>query len=110
LWYCTPTVSPGTRTARTPATLTPLLLISIVHTCSAKQIGLECLQPEKELWPVSTPAEGPDHFVPSGRSDEQSSQEGRRAQTRYPVSGKVHVKTKGGDGQWAKLGDVSLTG
>jgi len=77
---------------------------------AGKQIGLECLQPEKELWPVTTPVEGPDHFIQSGRGEEQSSQEGRRAQTRYPVPGKVHVKTKGGDGQWAKLGDISLTG
>ena len=62
---------------------------------SGTHVGLECLQPEKELWPVAIPTE----------------EEGRRAHTRFPVSGKVYVKKKGGgDGQWAKLGDISLTG
>jgi len=77
-----------------------------------KQVGLECLQPEKELWPVTTPAEGPDTFVQSARRrEEPSPQEGRRAHTRFPVSGKAYVKKRGGvDGQWAKLGDISLTG
>jgi len=77
-----------------------------------KQIGLECLQPEKELWPVITPTEGPDHFMQAARhSGESTSQEGRRAHTRFPVSGKAYVKKKGSsDGQWAKLGDISMTG
>ena len=75
-------------------------------------VGLECLQPEKELWPVTTPTEGPDPFVHSARHHEEPSpQEGRRAHTRFAVSGKAYVKKKGGgDGQWAKLGDISLTG
>jgi len=78
---------------------------------SGKHVGLECLQPEKELWPVTTPSEGTDHFVASARHDEElSPQEGRRGQMRYPVSGKAHVKTKAGNGRWAKLGDISLTG
>lgn len=75
------------------------------------RVGLECLQPEKELWPVATPPEGPDPFVQSAHHrEERRSQEGRRAHTRFPVSGKAYVMKRGGDGQWAKLGDISLTG
>ena len=75
-------------------------------------VGLECLQPEKELWPVTKPTEGPDPFVQSGRRcEEPRPQEGRRVHMRFPVSGKVYVKEKGdGEGQWTKLGDISLTG
>ncbi len=66
-------------------------------------VGLECLQPDKELWPVALPQESTDLY--------ESSQDGRRTQMRVPASGKVYVKKKGGgDGQWAQLGDLSLTG
>ncbi|HXP46540.1 MAG TPA: PilZ domain-containing protein [Terriglobales bacterium] len=76
------------------------------------RVGLECLQPEKELWPVTTPAEGADPFVQSARHREEPSPlEGRRMHMRFPVSGKAYVGKKGADhGQWAKLGDISLTG
>jgi len=76
------------------------------------RVGLECLQPEKELWPVATPTEGPDPFVQSAlHREEPSSQEGRRAQTRFPVSGEAYVKnTSADDGRRARLGDISLTG
>jgi len=76
------------------------------------RVGLECLQPEKELWPVTTPAEGPDPFVQSAlHRKESSSQEGRRAHTRFPVSGEAYVKnTSADDGRRARLGDISLTG
>lgn len=80
---------------------------------SRSHVGLECLQPEKELWPVATPTEGPDYYGQSEGcpGDERSAREGRRAHTRFPVSGKAYVKKKGsGEGQWAKLGDISLTG
>lgn len=79
---------------------------------SGNHVGLECLQPEKELWPVTMPTEEPDPFVQSGRHrEEPSPQASRRAHTRFPVSGKVYVKKQGsGDGQWAKLSDISLTG
>jgi hypothetical protein len=76
-------------------------------------IGLECLQPEKDLWPVATPTEGADPYTPSKEliEEEYSLQAGRRAQTRFPAAGTVYVKQKdGGDGQWAKLGDISLNG
>ncbi len=76
------------------------------------RLGLECLQPEKELWPVDTPTEGPDHFVESALDhDETVSQEGRRAHTRFPVSGEAYVKNQGADaGRRARLSDISLTG
>jgi len=76
------------------------------------RVGLECLQPEKELWPVTTPAEGPDPFVQSAlHRKESSSQEGRRAHTRFPVSGEAYVKNQGADaGRRARLSDISLTG
>ncbi len=76
------------------------------------RVGLECLQPEKELWPVATPTEGPDPFVQSALPrKEPSSQEGRRAHTRFPVSGEAYVKnTSADDGRRARLGDISLTG
>jgi hypothetical protein len=76
------------------------------------RVGLECLQPEKELWPVATPTEGLDPFVQSSLPrEEPSSQEGRRAHTRFPVSGEAYVKNKDSDdGRRARLGDISLTG
>ena len=79
---------------------------------SGTHVGLECLQPEKELWPVATPTEAADPYAPSKASlrEEYASQEGRRRDTRFPISGKVYVKRRGGDGQWAQLGDLSLTG
>ena len=80
---------------------------------SGTHVGLECLEPEKELWPLATPTEGADPYVPSKARlrEEYSLQEGRRAHTRYPISGKVYVKKRGSaDGQWAQLGDISLNG
>mgnify|MGYP005814782253 CR=1 FL=1 len=66
-------------------------------------VGLECLQPDKELWPVALPEKVSDSYDPS--------QDGRRTHMRFPVSGKVYVKKKGGgDGQWVQLGDISPTG
>ena len=80
---------------------------------SGSHVGLECLQPEKELWPVATLTEAADPYAPSETwlREEYSLQAGRRTNTRFPVSGKVYVKKKGSsDGQWAQLGDLSLTG
>jgi len=76
------------------------------------RVGLECLQPEKELWPVDTPTEGPDPFIQSALDRQgPSSQEGRRAHTRFPVSGEAYVKNQGADaGRRARLSDISLTG
>jgi hypothetical protein len=33
---------------------------------AGKNVGLECLQPEKELWPVAPPTEGEDLYVRPG--------------------------------------------
>ena len=76
-------------------------------------LGLECLQPAKELWPVDTPTEGADPYVPAeGRlRDEQPAREERRTQTRYPVSGAAYVQAMNGTGgRWTRLEDLSLTG
>lgn len=82
-------------------------------TPTAAQVGLDCLQPEKDLWPVTLPAQEPDGYeIPEARPRryERRAQE-RRSQTRYPVSGKAFVSAGyGGDGIWAKLEDLSLTG
>jgi hypothetical protein len=81
---------------------------------AGKNVGLECLQPEKDLWPVTPPAEGEDPYVhPEARlREEQGSPQGnRRTHTRFPAYGKVYVsKVNGGDGLWATLGDISLSG
>jgi hypothetical protein len=76
-------------------------------------LGLECLQPGKELWPVDTPAEAADPYLlqEARLRPEQNSRPDRRANSRFPVSGAACVKTLNGEGgRWAKLGDLSLTG
>ncbi len=82
-------------------------------TPTAAQVGLDCLQPNKELWPVTLPVEEPDGYeIPEARPRkyERRAQE-RRSHTRYPVSGKGFISAGyGGDGIWAKLEDLSLTG
>lgn len=78
-----------------------------------KNVGLECLQPEKDLWPVETPTEGADPYVPveARLRQQHSARENRRVHTRYPVSGAAYVKMlNGAGGRWAKLGDLSLSG
>jgi len=83
-------------------------------TGTGNNIGLESLQPGKELWPVDTPTEGADPYVPAEgrlRQEQQPPREDRRTQTRYPVSGAAYVKSLDGTGgRWAKLEDLSLTG
>jgi hypothetical protein len=87
--------------------------VAPAEAAQGQNVGLECLQPEKELWPVATPTEGADAYVPveARLRQEHSAREDRRAQTRFPVSGAAHVKAlDGGGGRWMKLGDLSLTG
>ena len=82
-------------------------------TGQGNNIGLECMQPAKELWPVATPTEGADNYIPAeGRlRQERPVREDRRTQTRYPVSGAAYVKSLDGTGgRWTKLEDLSLTG
>ena len=90
-------------------------VVWVVPTSSGvgTHVGLECLQPEKNLWPVAPPTEGSDSYTPSKAhlQEEYRLQSGRRTHTRYPVSGNVYVKRQGGsDGRWAKLGDISSDG
>jgi hypothetical protein len=88
--------------------------VAAVSGAPGKNVGLQCLQPEKELWPVAPPREGEDPYVPPEarlREDKCGPQENRRMATRFPVAGKVYVsKVSGGDGLWATLGDISLSG
>ena len=74
-------------------------------TAPDRHIGLECLEPEKDFWPVTLPSGDPGalklHDLPDGR----------RSQTRFPVSGTAYVSRVGASerGQ-AKVGDISLSG
>ena len=85
----------------------------IPNQAQGSNVGLQCLQPEKELWPVDTPAEGDDHYVPAEtrlRKEHQPRGE-RRGQTRYAISGTAYVQTMNGSGgRWTRLEDLSLTG
>lgn len=90
-------------------------VVWVVPTSSglATHVGLESLQPEKELWPVATPTEGADPYTPSNEQirKQYCSHSSRRAQTRFPVVGTAYVKENGGaDGHWAKLSDISMNG
>jgi len=77
------------------------------------RVGIECLQPDKNLWPVTPPVEEPDHYIePQLRLHKyESRQTDVRRQVRFPATGKVYVsKISGGTGFWAKLRDISLDG
>jgi len=83
------------------------------NPAQGNNIGLECLQSGKELWPVDTPTEGADPYVPAEARllERHPPREERRSQTRYPVSGAAYVKAmNGSSGRWMKLEDISLTG
>jgi len=76
-------------------------------------VGIECLQPEKTLWPVALPSEQPDPYrQPEARLYKyENRQSDRRRQMRFPVTGRAYVsRISGGAGVWAKLGDISLDG
>ena len=82
-------------------------------TAAGTQVGAECLQPEKELWPIALPGETPDTYrVPETRLNGEGCVKGdRRYRMRFPVSGKACVsRINGGEGVWAKLADLSVTG
>jgi PilZ domain len=82
------------------------------RTGQGHNVGLECIQVGKELWPVDTPAEGEDSYTAAeAKLRLERTQEDRRVQTRYPVSGAARVRGLDGEGgRWTKLGDISLTG
>jgi hypothetical protein len=62
---------------------------------------------------VTLPADAPDHYEivqPRSRRYQRPGRE-RRLETRYPISGKAYVSSLyGGEGVWAKLGDISSNG
>lgn len=79
----------------------------------APRIGIECLQPDKNLWPVTPPTEEPDHYLePKFRLHKyESHQSNHRRHVRFPARGRVQVsKIGGGAGFSARLGDISLGG
>jgi hypothetical protein len=76
-------------------------------------VGLQCLQPEKNIWQIDLPEPAPDRFeVPATNVRKYATRHrDRRSHTRFPVSGDVFVgRERGSAGFAAKLGDVSLTG
>lgn len=82
-------------------------------TPTGTQVGLLCLEPDKQLWHVVLPEDEPDTYtVPESHSRKYETREkGVRRTTRYPVSGKAYVSTTFGDtGVWARLEDISLAG
>lgn len=93
-----------------------VIWVSPASTPGDNHVGLECLQPEKELWPVTAPTDGCDNYVPAeARLPEHhkahSLHENRRSHTRYPVVGKAYVsKIHGGEGFWTIMGDISVSG
>lgn len=77
------------------------------------EVGLQCLQPEKNIWQTDLPEATPDRYeVPEVNTRKYVSRHrDRRSHTRFPISGDVLVAgTYGSSGFAAKLGDVSLTG
>jgi hypothetical protein len=82
-------------------------------TPTGTQIGIECFEPHKSVWQVTLPADAPDHYEivqPRSRRYQRPGRE-RRLETRYPISGKAYVSSLyGGEGVWAKLGDISSNG
>jgi len=76
-------------------------------------VGVECLQPEKELWPIALPGDASDKYkVPEARLNEEAClKSDPRYRMRLQVSGKAYVsRISGGEGVWAKLADLSVTG
>ena len=87
--------------------------VGSLSTPTGTQVGLDCLHPGRNVWPVALPCEQLDPYeVPEmrPRKYERRASE-RRIRTRYPVSGKAFVSAGYGNaGIWAKLDDISLTG
>jgi PilZ domain-containing protein len=77
------------------------------------EMGLLCLQLEKNIWQTDLPEAAPDPYkVPEVNVLKcVSRHRDRRSQTRFPISGGVFVGgVRGSAGFGAKLGDISLTG
>ena len=73
------------------------------------QVGVECIQPDKVLWPISLPADGVDPYQgPYQQTDRKGD---NHCQPRFAVAGKACVCSGSGDeGVWLKVGDISLSG
>jgi PilZ domain-containing protein len=77
------------------------------------EVGLQCLQPEKNIWQTDLPEPAPDRYeVPDVKTRNYASRHrGRRSHTRFPISGYAFVSVAHGSaGFAAKLGDISLNG
>jgi PilZ domain-containing protein len=82
-------------------------------TSWGNEVGLQCLQPENNVWQTDLPEPALDRFeVPETNARKYVSRHrDRRSHTRFPISGVVHVAVaRGSAGFAAKLGDISLTG
>jgi len=90
-----------------------IMWITPASTAPGTRVGIECLQPEKNLWPVTLPGEEPDPYIqPEGRLRKyEKPQNDCRRQRRFPVTGRAYVsKISGGAGVCARVGDISLGG
>jgi hypothetical protein len=90
-----------------------IVWIVVSGTSWGSEVGLQCLQPEKNIWQTDLPEPAPDRFeVPQANARRYVSRHrDRRSHTRFPISGDVFVGgVRGSAGFTAKLGDVSLTG
>ena len=77
------------------------------------EAGLQCMQPEKNVWQTELPEASPDRYDVAIVNVRKyvSRYRDRRSRTRFPISGNVFVGgTHGSCGFAAKLGDISLTG
>ncbi len=90
-----------------------IVWISTTEKSRGSDVGLQCLEPEKDIWQADLPEPAPDLYVAAEVNSRRyvSCEPDRRLHTRYPVSGEVCVTRPHGSSDFAaKLGDVSLTG
>ncbi len=74
-------------------------------------VGVECLEPDKELWPIRLPVEGADVYEVPEVYKEDRRRSVRRRHTRFAVSGEACVFRVGGaQGVGVKVGLISLSG
>ena len=79
--------------------------------CIESYVGVECVEPNKELWPINLPVKAVDPYEVPGISVEDRRKSDRRSHTRFVISGKTCVaKAGGGQGTWARLSNISLSG
>jgi PilZ domain-containing protein len=72
-------------------------------------VGVECLEPDTNLWPINLPNASIDHYESSDIYEDGSSI--RRRHARFAISGKACVSKFGGSlGAWVKIYDISVSG